>query len=71
MLAGYLSGARCKRFAYGPADATATPITSCFVKVRNGLTFQVPVYPDRPGKEAVNRYLPVDLVIVGHVARAD
>jgi len=22
---GYLSGARCKWFAYGPADATATP----------------------------------------------
>ena len=36
---GYLSGARCKWFAYGPADATATPIISCCSKIQNGLPF--------------------------------
>ena len=35
---GYLSGARCKWFAYSPADATATP-TSCSSKIQNGLPF--------------------------------
>jgi len=28
---GYLSGARCRLFAYGPADATASPIISCLI----------------------------------------
>jgi len=32
---GYLSGVRCKWFAYGPADATATP--SSLAKVQNCL----------------------------------
>ena len=51
---GYLSGARCKWFAYSSADATATPssliciwfswchchpIISCFSKIQNGLSF--------------------------------
>jgi len=31
---GYLSGARCKWFAYGPADATATPLSLVPVKSR-------------------------------------
>jgi len=31
---GYLSAARCKWLAYGPADATATPIISCSNKIR-------------------------------------
>jgi len=31
---GYLSGARCKWFAYGPADATATPSSLAPVKSR-------------------------------------
>ena len=31
---GYLSGARCKWFAYGPADATATPSSLASVKSR-------------------------------------
>jgi len=31
---GYLSGARCKWFAYGPADATATPSSLTPVKSR-------------------------------------
>jgi len=38
---GYLSAAR---FAYGPADANATP-SSRFVKIQIGLTFLVPAYP--------------------------
>jgi len=35
----YLSGTRCKWFAYCPADTTATPIISCFIKIHNGLAF--------------------------------
>jgi len=31
---GYLSGARCKWFAYGPADATATPSSLASLKPR-------------------------------------
>jgi len=31
---GYLSGERCKLFAYGPADATATPSSLVPVKSR-------------------------------------
>jgi len=52
---GYLSEARCKWLAYGPADATATPVISCFIKIQNSLTFLVPAYPGCPGKEAVER----------------
>jgi len=35
---GYLSGARCRLFAYGPADATASqnPIISCIIYVQTG-----------------------------------
>jgi len=38
---GYLSGARCRLFAYGPADATASkkPIISCSCKSRLVLPF--------------------------------
>jgi len=42
---GYLSGARCKWFACDPADATATPIISCFINIQIGLTFLVLAYP--------------------------
>jgi len=31
---GYLSGARCKLFACGPADAAATPLSLASVKFR-------------------------------------
>jgi len=31
---GHLSGARCKLFAYGPIDATATPSSLARVKSR-------------------------------------
>jgi len=31
---GYLSGTRCKGFAYGPAGATATPSSIAAVKSR-------------------------------------
>jgi len=44
---GYLSESRCKWFAYGPADATATPI-----KIQNASAFLVPAYPGCPGKKA-------------------
>ena len=39
---GYLSGARCKWFAYGPADATATPSSLALVK-------SIIVYPSGAG----------------------
>jgi len=52
---GYLSGARCRWFAYDPADANVTPIISCFIKIYIGLTFLVPAYPGCPGKDAVKR----------------
>jgi len=48
-----LSAARCRRFANGPADATATPIISCFIKIQNAFTFLVLSYPGCPGKEAI------------------
>ena len=48
---GYLSAARCKWFAYGPADATA--ILSSLAS--EWLTFLVPAYPRCPGKETVKR----------------
>ena len=37
---GYLSGARCKCFAYGPADATATP--SCLASLKSRLVWPFP-----------------------------
>jgi len=51
---GYLSGARCKWFAYGPADATATPSSLAPVK-SEWFTFLVPAYPGCPGEKAVKR----------------
>jgi len=47
---GYLSGTRCRWFAYGPADATASSLASL-----NGLVFLVPAYPGCPGKEAIKQ----------------
>jgi len=41
---GYLSAARCKWFAYGPADFHCHPIISCFIKIQNSLTFLVLAY---------------------------
>ena len=49
---GYLSGARC-RFAYCPADATATHCLFC--KIQIGFAFLVPAHPGSPGKTAVKR----------------
>ena len=37
------------------ADATATPVICCFIKIQIGLTFLVPADPDHPGKEAVKQ----------------
>jgi len=49
---GYLSAVRCRWFACGPADTTATP-SSCLIKIQIGLTFLVPACPSCSGKEAV------------------
>jgi len=45
---GYVSGIRCKWFAYGPA---ATPIISCFIKIQIDSTFLVAAYSGCAGKE--------------------
>ena len=50
---GYLSGAMC-RFAYGPADATATHSLAS-VKSRLVFTFLVPAHLGSPGQRAVKR----------------
>jgi len=52
---GFLSGARC-RFAYRPADATATLYLASVNPdwfYQNGSAFLVPAYPGCPGKKAV------------------
>jgi len=38
---GYLSGERCRLFAYHPADATTSqnPIISCLIEIQTGFTF--------------------------------
>jgi len=48
---GYVFEVKCKWFAYGPADATATP-SSHLIRIQNGLTFLQQAYPGCPGKEA-------------------
>jgi len=54
---GYLSAARC-RFAYGPADATTTPLTvSCFSKSQIGFTFLALAHPGRPKQRAIKGVL--------------
>jgi len=55
---GYLSGARCRLFAYNPAYAIVIPKSHHLLPHLNpdwfrGFTFLVPAYPGSPGKEAV------------------
>ena len=52
---GYLSGARCRLFACGPADTTASqnPVISCLIEIQTGFTYLVRAYPGCPGKEVV------------------
>ena len=52
---GYLSGAKCRLFAYGPADAKTTLSLASF-KSRLVLPFWGAGLPDCPGKEAVERW---------------
>jgi len=51
---GYLSEARCRLFAYGLADATASqkPIISCLIEIQTGFTILIPAYPGCSGKKA-------------------
>ena len=66
---GYLSGASCKWFAYGPGDdTTVTPIISCFIKIQIGLTFLVSAYWGSPGEEAV-KWMSLISVAVDWVAK--
>jgi len=51
---GYLSWARC-RFAYGPADATATHYLVPVNLI--GITFLVPAHLGGPGQMAIKRLL--------------
>jgi len=55
-----MSAARCKRFAFGPADASATPSLLA-------LTFLVPAYPVCPGRETIKRVC----VLVSQLVQAD
>ena len=50
---GCLSGARCKWFVYGPADATATPSSLAPVKSRM-VYLSGAAYPGCPGKRPLN-----------------
>jgi len=51
---GYLSGARCRLFAYGPADAAAIPKPPSLTSFKfKGFTVLVLAYPGYPEKEAV------------------
>ena len=54
---GCLSGARCRLFAYCPADATAIPKPHHLLPCLNPdcLTFLVMAYPGCPGKKAIWR----------------
>ena len=54
------SGARCKLFAYSPADATAIPKPH---HLQTGFTFLVLAYPGYPGKEAIKRVMGVVVVV--------
>jgi len=49
---GYLSGARCRWFAYGPADATATPSSLASWKSRSVLPFMLPISKYQPPSHA-------------------
>ena len=46
----YLSGARCRLFAYGQDDATASKnlIISCLISIQTGFTYVVPACPGCP-----------------------
>jgi len=55
---GYLSGARCKLFAYGSADATATPTSLAAVK-SDWFSLSGASLPRLSWKEAINRCLSV------------
>ena len=50
---GYLAGTRCKRFAYGPADVTASPSSLAPVNTE-WFTFLVLAYPGCLGKKPLN-----------------
>jgi len=49
----------CKKFAYGPADAAATPSSLAYIQI--GLIFVMPAYPSCPEKEPLNGCLSVCL----------
>jgi len=68
---GYLSAARFRLSADGPADATASrnPIICCLIQIQTGFTFLVPVYPGCPGKEAVKRGVVVVVVQMNRGSR--
>jgi len=58
---GYLSGMRC-RFAYGPADATATHYL--LLQYQIYFTFLVPAHPGNPGQSPGGRRMVVAVVVV-------
>jgi len=59
----YLPVARCKWFAYGPADAMTTPSSLASLKLNpEWFTFLVPAYLKCPGNEIIKRTSVVSLV---------
>jgi len=62
---GYLSGVRCRLFAYGPADATAIPKPHHLLPHLNADRFALLVlaYPGCPGKEAIKRVCGVVVIV--------
>ena len=63
---GYLSGARCRLFAYGPVDATAipNPTISCLIWIQTGFAFLVPAYQVVLEKRPLNGVLVAVSVVV-------
>jgi len=61
---GYLSGVRC-RFAYGPADATASHyLLLQEIQIVLGFTFLVPAHLGSPGQNAESHKAVVVVAVV-------
>jgi len=65
---GYLSGARCKWFAYGPADATATPSSLAWLKSRMVLPFWFRLTQVVREKRPLNSYSSSSPLMLEHCA---
>ena len=66
----YLSGARC-RFAYGPADATATHSLLLQQKIQIGFNFLILGHPDSPWLRAVKQMFVVLFLFITTASHSD